>query len=128
GAVSAHADAQVGSVALRLTRALAHRGPDGEGFWLSADPGRVLAADGIDRDATIALAHRRLSIVDLAGGAEPLPNEDRTVWVSFNGEIYNQLELRAELERAGHRFGTRCDTEVLVHGWEEWGEGLFGRL
>jgi asparagine synthase (glutamine-hydrolysing) len=76
----------------------------------------------------VVLGHRRLSIVDLAGGTQPMSNEDGTIWVSFNGEIYNQAELRGELEGKGHRFATTCDTEVLVHGWEEWGERLPGRL
>ena len=82
----------------------------------------------LDAPASVVVGHRRLSIVDLEGGAQPMANEDETVWVSFNGEIYNHLELRQELLQRGHRFATHADTEVLVHGWEEWGEGLFGRL
>lgn len=78
--------------------------------------------------ADLVLGHRRLSIVDLAGGSQPMGNEDGTVWVSFNGEIYNHLELREQLEQRGHRFRSRADTEVIVHGFEEWGERLFGRL
>jgi asparagine synthase (glutamine-hydrolysing) len=74
------------------------------------------------------LGHRRLSIVDLAGGGQPLANEEGSIWVSYNGEIFNAPELRRELERAGHVFRSRSDTEVLVHGWEQWGEELFGRL
>ena len=129
GAISSRADGRLGPLVLRLTRALEHRGPDGEGFWLSSSPARPQSGDnGLYEPAEIVLGHRRLSIVDLDGGAQPLANEDGTVWVSYNGEIYNQLELRSELERAGHRFATSCDTEVLVHGWEEWGEQLFGRL
>jgi len=99
---------------MRMTDSIVHRGPDDEGFW----------ADG-----SIALGFRRLSIVDLRSGHQPMTNEDRTVWVVFNGEIYNHRELRRQLEAAGHRFGTdHSDTEVLVHGYEEWGEALPGKL
>jgi asparagine synthase (glutamine-hydrolysing) len=99
----------------RLTAALAHRGPDGTGY-------RYLGG----RHA--GLGHRRLSIVDLVGGDQPMRNEDGTVWLVYNGEIYNHLALRAELERTGHQFRTRSDTEVIVHGWEEWGRGVLERL
>lgn len=93
---------------------LSHRGPDDAGIW--TQPG-------------VGLAHRRLSIIDLsAAGKQPLSNENGSIWVTFNGEIYNYQELRAELVRAGHEFRTHTDTEVLVHGYEEWGEGLPGRL
>ncbi len=93
--------------------AIAHRGPDGEGYW--AEPG-------------VGLVHRRLSIIDLGGGAQPLGNEDGSVQVVFNGEIYNFEELRAGLEAKGHRFRTRSDTEVLVHLYEEEGDDLVARL
>lgn len=92
---------------------LHHRGPDGYGFY---------------RDETIGLAHARLSIIDLAGGGQPIHNEDRTVWVIFNGEIFNYLELREPLERSGHRFYTRSDTEVIVHLYEEYGDDFILRL
>jgi asparagine synthase (glutamine-hydrolysing) len=92
---------------------LAHRGPDGRGEW---------------HDERAALGHRRLSIVDLAAGAQPLGNEDGTVWVTYNGEIYNHADLRAPLERQGHRYRTRCDTEVIVHGYEEWGDACVERF
>lgn len=98
---------------LRMAAALHHRGPDGHGLYT----GR-----------RVGLAHTRLSIIDLAGGAQPLTNEDGSVIVIYNGEIYNYRELQAELESLGHRFRTRCDTEVLVHGWEQWGEGMLDRL
>jgi asparagine synthase (glutamine-hydrolysing) len=97
----------------RATSALAHRGPDGPGFWF---------------DEAAAFGHTRLSIIDLERGDQPMPNEDGSVLVFFNGEIWNHEELRPELERAGHVFRSRCDTEVLVHGYEEWGEELLPRL
>ena len=93
--------------------ALAHRGPDDEGS---------VHNDGV------TLGIRRLSIIDLEGGHQPIHNEDSRTWVVQNGEIYNHLELRAELEAAGHQFSSRSDTEVLVHGYEEWGEGMVERL
>jgi asparagine synthase (glutamine-hydrolysing) len=93
--------------------ALRHRGPDDEGFL--AEPGA-------------GFAFRRLSIVDVAGGHQPLANEDGTVWIAFNGEIYNHAELRVELERAGHCYRTGSDTETLVHAYEEWGTGFVRRL
>jgi asparagine synthase (glutamine-hydrolysing) len=89
-----------------MNDALTHRGPDDEGFY---------------EDAGVGLGHRRLSIIDLASGHQPLFNEDRTVAVVYNGEIYNFTELMAELRDRGHCFRTRCDTEVIVHAWEEWG-------
>jgi asparagine synthase (glutamine-hydrolysing) len=96
-----------------MSATLVHRGPDSDGAFV---------------DAGIGLAARRLSIIDLAHGDQPLANEDGTVTVVQNGEIYNHEALRAELERAGHRFATRCDTEVLAHAYEEWGDGFAGRL
>src|SRR6516162_3243539 len=97
----------------RMSATLVHRGPDSEGTHI---------------ERGIGLAARRLAIIDLTGGDQPIGNEDGTVVVVQNGEIYNHLELRAELERAGHRFATRCDTEVLAHGYEEWGARLWERL
>ncbi len=89
-----------------MTRTMVHRGPDDEGLYLGEGVG---------------LGVRRLSIIDLAGGRQPMTNEDRTVWVVFNGEIYNYQHLRDGLEKQGHRFTTRSDTEVLVHLYEEYG-------
>jgi len=90
----------------QMTKSIAHRGPDGAGIHLG---GRI------------GLGHRRLSIIDIEGGAQPLTNEDDSVHVVFNGEIYNFVELRAELESSGHKFKTRSDTEVIVHAYEQWG-------
>src|SRR5688572_7966267 len=90
-----------------------HRGPDDEGVYV---------ADGV------GLGMRRLSIIDLSTGNQPIHNEDGTVWVVFNGEIYNYRELRETLEAEGHRFYTSSDTETIVHGYETWGEGVFSRL
>jgi asparagine synthase (glutamine-hydrolysing) len=90
-----------------------HRGPDDEGYHI--EPG-------------VALGMRRLSIIDLAGGHQPIHNEDRSVWVVYNGEIYNYRELRETLEAAGHRFYTASDTETIVHGYEAWGERVFSHL
>jgi asparagine synthase (glutamine-hydrolysing) len=92
-----------------------HRGPDAEGTF---------------QHGSVTLAHRRLAIIDLSeSGKQPMPNEDGTVWVTFNGEIYNYRELRFELSQFGHVFRSQSDTEVLLHGYEQWGmEGLLGRL
>ncbi|MGN6370915.1 MAG: asparagine synthase (glutamine-hydrolyzing) [Phycisphaerae bacterium] len=101
-----------------MLKAIAHRGPDGSGVFVDS---RLTH--------TVALLHARLAVIDLACGQQPMGNEDGNVQVVFNGEIYNHLELRAELEKAGHRFKTdHSDTEVLVHGWEEWGTELPKKL
>ena len=92
---------------------IAHRGPDGEGYYL---------------DEQAALGHRRLSIIDLEGGSQPMFNEDKSLVTVFNGEIYNFPRLREELEAAGHVFATHSDTEMLLHGYEEWGEELPKKL
>jgi asparagine synthase (glutamine-hydrolysing) len=89
-----------------MTAAIAHRGPDADGFF--EGPG-------------IALGHRRLKVIDLEGGAQPMSNQDGSVWVTYNGEIYNHETLREQLEARGHVFRSHCDTEVLVHGYAEWG-------
>jgi asparagine synthase (glutamine-hydrolysing) len=93
--------------AIALADAQRHRGPDGAGVHVQGP---------------VALAHRRLSIIDLEAGAQPLANEDGSVWITFNGEIYNYRELRVTLEQRGHRFRTHSDTEVIVHAYEEWGD------
>ena len=97
----------------RMRDVLAHRGPDGA---------------GLVADAVAVLGHRRLSIVDLAGGAQPLGNEDGTIQVVYNGEIYNHAELRDELEAHGHTYRTRSDTETIVHAYEEWGDDCVHRF
>lgn len=101
------------SVLKAMGDSIAHRGPDAEGFWI--EPG-------------IGLVHRRLSIIDLGGGDQPIGNEDGSIQVIFNGEIYNYRELRASLEQRGHRFRTQSDTEVIVHLYEDEGEQLVNRL
>src|SRR4029453_207753 len=98
---------------VRMARSIAHRGPDDEGFFISGPVG---------------LGFRRLSIIDLAGGHQPMSDAEKTVWVIFNGEIYNYKELRRELQSKGHQFKTDCDTEVIVHGYKEWGTKVFDRL
>ena len=114
GFARAHHDAEE---ARRIVKAMAdrivHRGPDGEGYYV---------------DDQVALGHRRLSIIDLEGGKQPMFNEDGSLAVIFNGEIYNFQSLRKELIAAGHTFSTRSDTEVLLHGYEQWGDGLPARL
>ncbi|HET6771848.1 MAG TPA: asparagine synthase (glutamine-hydrolyzing) [Acidimicrobiales bacterium] len=96
-----------------MLAAIAHRGPDGHGLF---------------RDERVVLGHVRLSIVDLAGGFQPLTGEDRSVWLSFNGEIFNHVELRRELEALGHRFATAGDSEVIVHCYEQYGERAWSML
>src|SRR5215510_15088025 len=100
-----------------MASAMRHRGPDGEGFLVN-DP----------RAPGLALAMRRLSIIDLAGGQQPIWNETLDIGVVFNGELYNYRELRERLVRCGHQFTTQSDTEILVHAWEEWGEECLGEL
>ncbi len=95
-------------VIAKMSKRIAHRGPDGEGFYFFDD---------------VALAHRRLSIIDLSGGNQPMYNEDESIVVIFNGEIYNYIELKNELKKH-HKFKTKSDTEVLVHGYEAWGKDL----
>lgn len=97
----------------RMNRTMIHRGPDDEGYYFAGPVG---------------FGFRRLSIIDLAAGHQPMSDAEETVWVVFNGEIYNFPELRAELEKCGHHFRTHCDTEVIVHGYKEWGHAMLNRL
>ncbi len=92
---------------------LAHRGPDESGAFV---------------DERAGLAHRRLSIVDLKTGQQPMANEDETVWIAFNGEIYNHADLRPGLQASGHVYRTKCDTETIVHAYEQWGDGCVEHL
>lgn len=96
-----------------MANAIAHRGPDSEGYF---------------SDGRAALGFRRLAIIDLAGANQPLYNENRSLVLVFNGEIYNYQELRRQLIAAGHTFSTQGDAEVILHGFEQWGEGVLDRL
>ena len=111
GFVGARADMQ--EILQGMMDAIAHRGPDGQGQFI---------------EGPAALGQRRLSIIDLEGGKQPMFNEDQNLAVIFNGEIYNFQELTAELMRAGHTFATRSDTEVLLHGYEQWGKEMLQKL
>jgi asparagine synthase (glutamine-hydrolysing) len=97
----------------RMRDVIRHRGPDGEGLWI---------------DGPVGLAHRRLSIVDVAAGQQPMSNEDDSAWIVYNGEVYNHAELRPGLEARGHRYRTRSDTETILHLWEDLGERCVEQL
>src|SRR3989338_3339232 len=97
----------------RMRDALYHRGPDGHGLW---------------SDGQVGFGHRRLSIVDIAGGHQPMANEDDTIWITYNGEIYNHPSLRSRLEARGHRYRTRSDTETILHLYEEEEERCVEKL
>ena len=97
----------------RMAGSLVHRGPDDEGFFLAGPLG---------------LGFRRLSIIDLGGGHQPMSDQQESIWVVFNGEIYNFKELRSELESYGHVFRTNSDTEVIIHGYKQWGDEVLDRL
>src|SRR5438477_5534689 len=97
----------------RMTQTMVHRGPDDDGYYFSG---------------SLGLGFRRLSIIDLAGGHQPMSDAEETVWVTLNGEIYNFKELRAELESRGHSFRTESDTEVIIHGYKEWGIDVLNQL
>jgi asparagine synthase (glutamine-hydrolysing) len=96
-----------------MTKSIAHRGPDDDGFYISGPLG---------------LGFRRLSIIDLSGGHQPMSDQDETVWLVFNGEIYNFPELKRELQGFGHVFRTNSDTEVIIHGYKQWGDDVLNRL
>ena len=114
GAAWTRRTAAIDSVVLRrMTDLIVHRGPDAEGQHIAPARGNA--------EAGVALGFRRLSIIDLSTGNQPLSNEDGTVWIAFNGEIYNYVELREELLAKGHKFATMTDTEVIVHAYEEYG-------
>ncbi|HZQ51707.1 MAG TPA: asparagine synthase (glutamine-hydrolyzing) [Bryobacteraceae bacterium] len=106
GYINIHQSSTSPATLRRMMDVIAHRGPDGQGVY---------------EDETAHLGHRRLSIIDLGGGHQPMSNETGSVWITYNGEIFNHADLRPELERAGHRYTTRCDTETIVHAYEEYG-------
>ena len=106
-------------VLVRVTDLMTHRGPDGGGYWLG---------DSTDGRHQIGLGHRRLSIIDIEGGAQPMWSADRTIGVTFNGEIYNYIELREELTKLGHVFRTSSDTEVLIEAYRAWGPTAVSRF
>jgi asparagine synthase (glutamine-hydrolysing) len=115
GVVSVDGDLppQVSNAITSMTDGLYHRGPDGGGYFYAP---------------WVALGHRRLAIIDRAGGEQPMANEDQSAWIVFNGEIYNHHELRRDLEGRGHRFRTQSDTEAIVHAYDEWGDACVERL
>ena len=96
-----------------MTRSIVHRGPDDEGYFVAGPLG---------------FGFRRLSIIDLAGGHQPMSDQEESVWVIFNGEIYNFPELKRELQSHGHVFRTNSDTEVIIHGYKQWGDEVLNRL
>jgi len=108
GKLNFDSDRAIDEILLRqMNGVLGHRGPDDEGIWVQG---------------SVGLGHRRLAIIDLSPtGHQPMSNEDGTIWITFNGEIYNHLELRAELEQRGHRYRGNSDTETLIHLYEEYG-------
>lgn len=112
GFVQAHPK-ENGSTLRHMTEVIQHRGPDDVGFY---------------RDDWAELGHRRLSIIDLATGHQPMTNEDQRYWIVYNGEVFNHAAVRPELERAGHHYASRCDTETLLHAYEEWGESSVSRF
>src|SRR6202047_2447601 len=97
----------------RMTRSISHRGPDDEGYFIAGPLG---------------FGFRRLSIIDLSGGHQPMSDQEESVWVVFNGEIYNFPELKRELQSHSHVFRTNSDTEVIIHGYKQWGEEVLNRL
>lgn len=113
GIISTNNNAIDESTLKLMNNALSHRGPDDEGYYI---------------DRNIGLAHRRLSIIDLSSGHQPLSNEDESIWITYNGEIYNYLELRSVLIQKGHIFKTNSDTEVLIHLYEEYGYNCLNKL
>ena len=100
-------------VLLGMTGIMRHRGPDGEGIYI---------------DGPVGLGHRRLSIIDLNTGAQPMSNEDCSIWITYNGEVYNFMELRHDLENKGHKFRTKSDTETIIHAYEQYGEDCVKKL
>ena len=96
-----------------MTRVLAHRGPDDMGYYL---------------EGPLQLGVQRLAIFDIAGGHQPLGNEKQNVWIALDGDVFNHEEIRAQLEKDGHQFRSRTDTETVVHAWEQWGPACLDRF
>jgi asparagine synthase (glutamine-hydrolysing) len=115
GFVNKHIRIFDGDLLHRMADVIEHRGPDGEGFFA-------------DKERGIGLANRRLSIIDIAGGAQPMSNDDKSIWITYNGEIYNFPELKKELESKGQQFRTRSDTEVILRAYEVYGAAAFAKL
>ncbi len=113
GTVTATPNSESRSVLEAMTGVLRHRGPDGSGYY---------------QDEWAALGHRRLSIIDLAAGSQPMTSESGELWCTYNGEIFNHGEVRRELEAAGHVYKTRCDTETILHAYEQFGPGCVERF
>jgi asparagine synthase (glutamine-hydrolysing) len=113
GFVTRTPDAPPDSLLTRMTDIIRHRGPDACGYY---------------RDPFASLGHRRLSIIDVSAGQQPMSNEDGSLWITYNGEIFNHTELRPALEQAGHRYRTRCDTETILHAYEQYGADCVARL
>src|SRR5690349_9687905 len=106
GYVTAAPSSDSEAVLRRMTDLIAHRGPDDCGYY---------------HDSHAHLGHRRLSVIDITAGHQPMPNETRSHWIVYNGEIFNHADIRPKLEQAGHRYSTRCDTETILHAYEEFG-------
>src|SRR5882762_1479117 len=113
GFVTLNPSSESSLVVERMTDQLRHRGPDDFGYY---------------RDPWASLGFRRLSIIDVAGGHQPMTNEDRSLWITYNGEIFNHADLRPDLEKAGHRYTTRSDTETILHAYEQYGPECVARL
>ena len=113
GFVTVNPSSESSLVIERMTDQIRHRGPDDFGYY---------------RDPWASLGFRRLSIIDLSGGHQPMANEDQSLWITFNGEIFNHADLRPDLEKAGHRYTTRSDTETILHAYEQYGPECVTRL
>lgn len=120
---------------VKMNQLASHRGPDGEGYWLwdgQSTTGQFIESQSAgpeSRQGTLGLGHRRLAILDLSdAGLQPMPGKDKRIWIVFNGEIYNYLELREELIQLGHQFHTGTDTEVILAAYQQWGTACFGHF
>lgn len=127
GIVSPESSSSDARVLRSMCDAIVHRGPDDDGYYFSR-PDEAGSGSRVQEQAAVGLGMRRLSIIDLATGKQPIHNEDKTVWVVLNGEIYNYADLRKELEAKGHLFYTKSDTEAIVHAYEEYGDDVPNHL